>query len=181
MDTLITYDEVMGFLKNPPTLAPRPDFIRPCALCKHMNDALKQLACPQSAIHGWTSLVMDPIMYKLLEPIPFAIPINPGGIPNILHTSTTAMIKMLTLVFDRNKNYLNSYNNIHRTCFKMLNNSVPEEFKVSNNPALMGWNPTMSILDILSQLNTLYGCPEPMMLIQNDALFCLPFCATDAP
>ncbi len=39
----------------------------------------------------------------------------------------------------------------------------------------------MSILDILNQLNTLYGHPEPMTLIQNDALFCLPFCATDAP
>jgi hypothetical protein len=47
----------------------------------------------------------------------------------------------------------------------MLNNSVLEEFKVSNNPALTGWNATMSILDILSQLNMLYGHPELMTLI----------------
>ncbi len=124
---------------------------------------------------------MDLSMYELLEPIPFAIPVNPGSVSAILQTSTTATIKVLTLEFDHTKNYFNSYNNIHRACFKMLNDSIPEEFKVSNNPALTGWNSTMSILDILNQLNTLYGRPEPMTLIQSDALFCLPFRATGTP
>ena len=74
-----------------------------------MVEALSQLECPQSAVHGWTGLVMDPAMYALLEPIPFAIPVNPGAVPAIIRTSTTATIKMITLVFDRNKNYYNSY------------------------------------------------------------------------
>jgi hypothetical protein len=44
------YKEVMGFLKNPPLLAPRPDFTKIHALCKHIAQALKQLDCPQSLI-----------------------------------------------------------------------------------------------------------------------------------
>jgi hypothetical protein len=63
MDTLITFAEVEGFLKNPPSLAPRPGFTRLRALRKHMINALKQLSCPQSAIHGWADLVMHPTMY----------------------------------------------------------------------------------------------------------------------
>ena len=27
MDSLITFDEAVGFLKNPPSLSPRPDFL----------------------------------------------------------------------------------------------------------------------------------------------------------
>jgi hypothetical protein len=63
MDTLITFAEVEGFLKNSPSLVPRPDFTRLRALRKHMINALKQISCPQSAIHGWAGLVMHPTMY----------------------------------------------------------------------------------------------------------------------
>ncbi len=87
---------------------------------------------------------------------------------SLLSLTVTRIILVLTII-------------IHRACFKMLNNSVPEEFKVSNNPTLTGWNATMSILDILNQLNMLYRHHEPMTLIQNNALFCLPFRATHAP
>ena len=60
MDTLITFDEAEGFFKNPPLLAPRPDFYKLQALRQHIIQALKQLVCPQSPIHGWSSLAMDP-------------------------------------------------------------------------------------------------------------------------
>lgn len=43
MDSVITFDEAVGFLKNPPSLSPRPDFSKFCALRKHMVKALKQL------------------------------------------------------------------------------------------------------------------------------------------
>ena len=153
MDTLITYEEAVGFLQGPPTVAPRPDFTKLRALRKHMVEALSQLECPQSAVHGWTGLVMDPAMYALLEPIPFAIPVNPGAVPAIIRTSTTATIKMITLVFDRNKKYYNSFLNIHKACYKMLKDAVPVEFQVSNIPNLQGWNSTMAIIDILDQLH----------------------------
>ncbi len=52
MDTLIKFVEVEGFLKNPPSIAPRPDFTRLRTLRCHMIEVLKQISCPQSAIHG---------------------------------------------------------------------------------------------------------------------------------
>ena len=72
MDALITFDEAEGFLKNLPLLAPRPDFYKLQALCQHIVQALKQLICPQSPIHGWSGLAMDPNVYALLEPTPNA-------------------------------------------------------------------------------------------------------------
>jgi hypothetical protein len=82
MDHLITYEEVVGFLKNPPTLAPHLDFAKIRALCKHIVVALKRLVCPQSVIDGWSGLVMDPLMYALIEPTtPFALVTDPGNFP----------------------------------------------------------------------------------------------------
>jgi hypothetical protein len=49
-----------NFSKNPPTMLPRLDFAKLQALRKHMMQALNQLVCPQSQIHGWTGLIMDP-------------------------------------------------------------------------------------------------------------------------
>jgi hypothetical protein len=59
MDQLITIKEVTKILKNAPSLSPRPDFTKVCALQKHIIKALKQLKCPQSQIHRWSGLVMD--------------------------------------------------------------------------------------------------------------------------
>jgi hypothetical protein len=80
MDTLITVPYVEGFVKNPHSLVPRPDFTRLCALRQHMIDALKQLSCPQSAIHGLAGLIMHPTMYTLIEMIPFTVPHDPGDV-----------------------------------------------------------------------------------------------------
>jgi hypothetical protein len=93
MDTLITFPEVKEFVKNPQSLAPRPDFTRLCALRRHMIEALKQLSCPQSAIHGWASLVMHPTMYALTKMIPFAVPHDPGDVPTLPSFAAPAGIK----------------------------------------------------------------------------------------
>jgi hypothetical protein len=74
MDSLITFDEAAKFRKNPPSLSPQQDFLKLCVLRKHMVKALKQLVCPQSAIHGWSGMVLSPMVYALLEPTPFVIP-----------------------------------------------------------------------------------------------------------
>jgi hypothetical protein len=82
MDRLIKYEEAVVFLKNPPSLVPRLDFARICALCKHIVTALKLLLCPEGTIHGWAGLVMDLVMYALLEPTaPFVSVNNPGNFP----------------------------------------------------------------------------------------------------
>lgn len=53
----------------------------------------------------------------------------------------------------------------------MLFDSVPEQYRVSNTPGLSGWNQTMTINEILDKLESTYGCPDAMALLQNDALY----------
>ena len=78
MDQLITIDEVAEFLKKIlcfPT----------AGLCKSPGPtqiylkALKPIECPQSLVHGWSGLIMDPALYILPEPKVFVIPISPGA------------------------------------------------------------------------------------------------------
>ncbi len=134
MDSLITYKEVVEFLKNPPTMLPRPDFAKLQALRKHMTQAFKQLVCPQSQIHGWTGLVMDPGLYTLIKPVAFTVPLNPGTLPMYQNFAPPAMMRMVEYAFKQNKNYFLSFSNINRACFRMLDDSVPIQFKVSNQP-----------------------------------------------
>ncbi len=101
MDSLITLDEASKFLKNPPSLSSRPDFSKLRALRKHMIKALKQLVCPQSAIHGWSGMVLSPMVYALLEPTPFVITVNPGPVAAYPQFATPAMIKQPDAVFLR--------------------------------------------------------------------------------
>jgi hypothetical protein len=78
MDAVINYDKAAGFLKNPPSLEPHPNFTNICALQKHIVQALAPFSCPQSNIHGWLGLAMDPATNLLLEGMAFTIPPNPG-------------------------------------------------------------------------------------------------------
>jgi hypothetical protein len=73
-------------------------------------------------------------------------------------------VKMINAMFLRDKNYFLSYKNITRACFRMFDTNIGAQFKVSNTPALTGWNSTMSIIDILNQLQDLYGKTTMMML-----------------
>jgi hypothetical protein len=126
---------------------------------------------------------MDPATYLLLEGAAFTIPpdlgptvIFPGG-AGVVRTT----MKMIQATFDRNKNYYLSYKNITRACFRMLDANVLDQFKVSNNPTLTGWNSTMSIIDILGQLQVLYGKPNMMMLYANNTLFRCPLTPGNSP
>jgi hypothetical protein len=63
----------------------------------------------------------------------------------------------------------------------MLDENINDSFKVSNNPILTGWNPTISIRLILAQLEVSYGKPKGKTVWDNNKLFKLPFLATKAP
>ncbi len=178
MDTLITFPEVEGFLKDPPSTAPRPDFIRLCALHWHTIEALKQLSCPQSAIHGWAGLVMHPTMYALIKMTPFSVRCNLGDVCTLPSFAAPAAIKIAARLFERDKMYFTSYKNIFCACFKLLNNNISNKFKLSTNPQVQGWNSTMSIQDILNQLELSYGLPSGHELLQKDTLFRWPFRTT---
>jgi hypothetical protein len=65
-----------------------------------MTQVLKQLVCPQSQIHGWTGLVMDPGLYALIEPNLFNILINPGAMPVYQNFASPVMMKMVDYVFE---------------------------------------------------------------------------------
>jgi hypothetical protein len=105
MDQLITIEEVAEFLKNPPSVSPRPDFAKVRALWKHIIKALKQLECPQSQVVGWFGLVMDPALYILLEANAFVTPVSPGPTAIYPQFVTPAQMKMINNVYARNKNY----------------------------------------------------------------------------
>jgi hypothetical protein len=158
MDQLITIEEVAEFLKNPPSVSPRLDVVKVWALRKHIIKALKQLECPQSQVHGWSGLVMDLALYILLEPNAFVIPISPGPTAIYPEFVTPAQMKMINNVFGRNKNYY-------------LSKTVPDWYKVLNNPNLTGWNVSMAN----------YCMPDAMVLFNNDTLFQSPFPPTEAP
>ena len=181
MDHTITFDEVAGFLKNPPTLSPRPDFVKFRALQKHMVRALKQLMCPQSVIHGWSGLILAPMVYALLKPNPFQDPTDPRAVAVYTQFATPSMIKMVNAIFTIAQNEWNSYRNIQRACFRMLDELVSNQFKVSNIPTLTGWNASMSIMNMLDQLETTHGKLGAMTLFANDTLFCSAFNPNDAP
>jgi hypothetical protein len=162
-------------------MAPRPDFSKLRALCQYIVKALKQIEHPQSFIHGWLGLTMAPAMYALLKLNRFVVPVNPGPAPVYTPFATPAAIKMVDATFKRDKNYFLSYKNINCTCFRMLNELVPNQYKVLNTPSLIGWNATMSIQFILNQLEDAYGKPSAAALFANDTLFKCAFSATKAP
>jgi hypothetical protein len=126
---------------------------------------------------------MDPAAYLLLEGTAFTIPVDPGATATFPAGAAVAhhVMKTTQARFDRAKNYFLSYKNVTRACFRMLDANVSEKFKVSNNPALTGWNSTMSIIDILNQLQVSYGKPNMMTLYTNDTLFRSPMAAGDSP
>jgi hypothetical protein len=159
MNHLITYDEAARFFQNLPSLAPCPDFTQKFGL--FANILLKRsscllLECPQSMLHGWTGLAMDPTMYALLNPTPFFAPTDSGDVPVYPPFATPAAIKTINCQYKNTKNYFMSYVNISHELFRMLDKNIDGSLKVSNNTTLTGWNPTMSIQLILAQLEVSY-------------------------
>ena len=125
---------------------------------------------------------MDPTMYSMIEINPFAIPINPGPTPTYNNGfQTPQQMKITKQLWENNRHYFLSYENIHRACFRLLDDIVRPEFKVSNIPGLQGWNSTMTIQAILGQLEFTFGRPSATVLFQNNATFALPFNQMDTP
>lgn len=183
MNRVISFEEIHGALKNPPSLNPRPDFPKIRALREFIYNVLKHVSCPQSLIHGWAGLAMDPQMYALIEPNPFVMPPDPGDLPNYggMQFPSTVALKTADRMFDMATNYFTSYLNINRALFRMLDDSIDNNFKVSNDPNLKGWNPTMSVQMILTQLETAYGKPTGTTIWENDKLFRSAFGAHEVP
>jgi hypothetical protein len=207
MDTLITFNEVVALVPNPPTLAPHPNFANLRALQCHLQCTLQRLSCPQSNILGWARLIMSQAIHSLLTPTPFQLPNNPGdqavyysprvpivdaqaahvldaaGNPTYVPQTplNRAVQATINARFVRAHDYWLLYQNIKGACFNMLDDNIDDTFKVSNSPTLQGWNQSMEIMEILDQITTTYGCPTPNALLQNNMLFCSTYSPANAP
>ena len=183
MNQLIAYDDAAGVLRTPafPKMA-RPDFTSVRALRKHLHDALAKIECPQSRVYGWTGLAMDPNMYAMIENVPFTIPADPG--PTTTYAGgfqTQQQMRSSEQLWQNTRNYFLSYENINRACFRLLDEIVRPEYKVSNLPGLNGWNSTMTVQEILSELETTFGRPSGTVLFNNNTTFAGPFNPMDTP
>jgi len=83
--------------------------------------------------------------------------------------------------FKRGENYWKSYMNIQRAVFNCLDDGINDAFKVSNDPALTGWNALMEPREMFDQITATYGHPTPAALLQNDMLFRSVYSPQDAP
>jgi hypothetical protein len=106
MKQLIIFDEAAGFVKNPPSVTPRPDFTKIWALWKHITQAFKQPDCSQSLIYGWAGLAMDPTMYALIKLSPFIAPPNLGDVPLIPHLPLCKFSKLWSVYGTTHKNII---------------------------------------------------------------------------
>jgi hypothetical protein len=84
-------------------------------------------------------------------------------------TITRAAQATIDAQFKRAKNYYDSYFNIHRAVFNILDDNIDDAF--SNDPALVGWNQSMEPREMFDQITATYGKPTPAALLQNDTLF----------
>jgi hypothetical protein len=122
----------------PQTMMPRTDSAKIRALRKHIMQALKQLVYPQSLIYGWAGLAMDPTMYTLIKNQQFVAPPNPGASPPYPQFTTPQGIKTCEHLWENEQNYYLLYINISCACFRMLEELVRDEYKVSKDLNLLG-------------------------------------------
>jgi hypothetical protein len=71
--------------------------------------------------------------------------------------------------------------NICRAVFNIFDDNIDDAFKVSNDPALVGWNQLMEPREMFNQITATYGKPTPAALLQNDMLFQSVYSPNDAP
>ena len=71
--------------------------------------------------------------------------------------------------------------NIRRAVFNCLDDGINNAFKVSNDPALTGWNALMDPREMFDQITATYWRPTPAALLQNDTLFRSVYSPQDAP
>ena len=118
--------------------------------------------------HGGTSCLC---VFFGNKPNVFVLPVSPGGTAIYPQFSALAQMKMINNIFARNKNYYLSFMNISCAGFCMLDEIVPDKYKVSNTPNLTGWNVSMPLWGNLDQLMANYSMPDAMVLFNNDTLF----------
>jgi hypothetical protein len=104
---------------------------------------------------------MDPAMYTLIKLSPFIVPPDLGDAPIYPNFAAPQVLKTIDKLWENAKNYY---------LFRMLNENIPDQFKVSNDPTLIGWNPMMSIQLILTQLENTFRQPGGSLMWNKDKI-----------
>ena len=207
MDYVISYNEIAALVANPPSLAPRTNFRNLHNLRCHTQCALMRVSFPQSNILRWARLIMSRAMYGLLTTTPFWLPTDPeplaiyypakipivdaqgdpvldqAGVPAYQAQPAIGQAEQATIdaTFKCTKKFWKSYMNIRRAVFNCLDDGIDDAFKVSNDPALTGWNALMEPREMFDQIMATYGRPSPAALLQHDMFFRSVFSPQDAP
>jgi hypothetical protein len=171
MDDIIPYNVIMEMLKGPPTLAPRPNFFRLWVFCQHIVDVMKQIPNPDYPQHGWAGMVLQPAIFALIKAIQFVPPTSPGLIavyPLFALLMATKMIHNQLKIY---KNMYKTYTNIHQAIHKLLTDNVLPQYQASNSPGLTGWDTSISIIDIFTQLDITFGKPDAQAVLANDTIY----------
>ena len=61
------------------------------------------------------------------------------------------------------------------------NGKVLPQYKASNTPGLTGWDTTMSIIDIFSQMDATFGNLDAQALLANNSQYWAPLLLTETP
>ena len=67
-------------------------------------------------------------------------------------------------------NYWLSYTNVYHAVFTLLDDIVPDTFKISNIAGQTGCNSSMRISDIWEQLAKTYGKPNAAVIFENGGM-----------
>ena len=112
-------------------------------------------------------MVLQPAIFALLNAIPFTPPPNPGLYPVYPPFALPAAMKMIDNQFKIDRNLYKMYTNIHRAVYKVLQTNVLPQYQASTTPGLTGWDATMSIIDIFTQLDAMFGKPDAQAQLLN--------------
>jgi len=154
MNFLITHDEAVALVANPPTLAPHPKLTTLHALRCNLQHTLQHLVNPQNNVLGWSGLVMSQPMYQMLSTSPFHLPSDPGPQalyngarvpildtnkdPELDATSNPTYVPVPAAMIDADfvlrPNYWLSNLNIKRACYNVLNETIDGAFKFPPDP-----------------------------------------------
>ena len=93
----------------------------------------------------------------------------------------TPVIKMIDSQFKIDKNMYKMYTNVHQAIYKLLVDNVLPQYQASNKPGLTGWDATMTIINIFSQIDTTFGKPDTQEILVNYAQFRAPLLTMETP
>jgi len=181
MDTVITVDDAAGYLINPPNMASRPNFFKVRALRLHIAKGLRQIHHPERTALGWSGMAIEPELYALVDILPWVMPTDPGPIATYDIADSKSEMKMKDAIFKRNKCMHQSADNISRAVIRMLKAGIEEKYQMSNLTGVKGWHNAMTVSEILSQLETNYGRPDPSAIQANETKWNAPHSPTDSP